>query len=301
MKLSFLLVLIASALLLSGASENAEQNTKSKEIRTDKHQESPKEVQTAAEKQPEKPTPFQIELLETLRTIADQQKATSEQNDVSQKSWYTPSVLVNIGLLVVGTFYTIFACLQWRAIRHQAKIATDGVIETRKAAEAAKQSADAAYRQIELIAIHERPWLIVNPDKAPEWLISDKNPFGGPVEWSAKNVGRTPAFLIELAVMVNVIPYPIPDHRPEYPQTKPFAKFIIPPNGTHSSRTGQPMDASKLQSLFNGTHCLVFYGRIAYRDSLDGPHLTRFCCYWRLENGQWLYEPVGPPDWVEYT
>jgi hypothetical protein len=231
-------------------------------------------------------------------TIAEQQKAASEQNDASQKSWKTPSVLVQIALVVVGALYTFFAYMQWRAIHHQAKIAADGIVETRKAAEAAQKSAGIAGRHLDLISSHERPWIMVKPN----WLLPDnEHPFGGVVEWSAINVGRTPAFLTDLVVVTNIVSYPIPEKRPYYPAPKPFSKFIIPPNGTHGSRIGNPIDASELQKLFNGTHCLIFYGRIAYRDSLDDEHLTRFCCYWHLENGQWLYEPVGPPDWVEYT
>lgn len=295
MKLSFLILFF---LVLHGTGGNTEQDTKSREVRNSKHQESPKDVQTAAEKEPEKRTPFQTQLPEILHTIAEQQKAASEQNAASQKSWNTPSVLVQIALVVVGALYTFFAYRQWRAIHHQAKIAADGIVETRKAAEAAQQSAGTASRHIALISSHERPWIMVKPN----WLLPDnEHPFGGLVEWSAINVGRTPAFLTELVVVADVVPYPIPDKRPDDRAPKPFAKFIIPPNGTHGSRTGNPIDASELQKLFNGTHCLVFYGRIVYRDSLDNEHLTRFCCYWHLENGQWLYEPVGPPDWVEYT
>ena len=302
-KLSFLLILIASVFVLSGASKSGDANPPQplNQVRSDEHKTPTEHIETNADNQPNNPTPFQAQLLETLRAVAKQHKSAYEQTRPDQKSWNSPSVFINIGLLFIAAVYTFFAWRQWQAIRRQADITSDQIIEARKATEAAQRSADAAKLQIDLVISHERPWLIVNPDKEPDWLISNKDPFGGPVEWSVKNVGRTPAFLTELAVKVDIMPLPIPEQRPDYPQSKPFAKFIIPPNGTHSSRTGSGMDASELQLLFNGTHCLIFYGRITYRDNLDGVHLTRFCCYWHLQENQWIYEPVGPPDWVEHA
>lgn len=40
-----------------------------------------------------------------------------------QEQWYSPSVVVNIALVVVGLLYAGFACSQWIAIKRQAKFA----------------------------------------------------------------------------------------------------------------------------------------------------------------------------------
>lgn len=47
--------------------------------------------------------------------------------------WYTPSVLVQIGLLAVGTLYTLFAWRQWKAIKHQAKLTERTLIADERA------------------------------------------------------------------------------------------------------------------------------------------------------------------------
>jgi hypothetical protein len=66
-----------------------------------------------------------------------------------------------------------------------------------------------------------------------------------------------------------------------------------------------------MQKIFDGVWCQVFYGFISYRDNLGETHQTRFCSYWRMstifagenviEKREWLFEPVGPPNYIEYT
>ncbi len=136
----------------------------------------------------------------------------------------------------------------------------------------------------------------------PKWEMAKDWSSGliSPVDWSIKNVGRSPAFLTQLATIVDVLELPVPEKCPGYPVNKSFAKFIIPPDGIHAS-TKKVVGVMQLQGIFNGTHCFIFYGRVVYRDGLDREHYTKFCCYWHIENGAWIYEPVGPPDWVDYT
>src|SRR5215813_1793922 len=57
--------------------------------------------------------------LDKATTIKDHDQADDKQGNADNESWYSPSVLVQIGLLVVGVVYSIFACLQWKAIRRQ--------------------------------------------------------------------------------------------------------------------------------------------------------------------------------------
>jgi hypothetical protein len=78
-------------------------------------------------------------LREALSTIKKQAEATKEQADAEHEHWYSPSVLVQWFLVAVGVAYSVFAALQWSAIREQSEIARD-------AADAAKS---------------ERPYLFV--------------------------------------------------------------------------------------------------------------------------------------------
>ncbi|MBI4527990.1 MAG: hypothetical protein HY695_29700 [Deltaproteobacteria bacterium] len=264
MKLSFALILIFLA--LSGTSESADSKSSpaSQETRSDKHKDTPKEIKNSAKQQPEKPTPFQIEILKTLRAIQDQIKTASKQYDTSQKSWNSPSVWIQIALVVVGIGYTFFAACQWRATRKLADL--------------------------------ERPWIMIEAD----WPNAS---FGQQrIKWSAMNAGKSPAFVTRLRVKAEPLPYKLPNKRPQYPDADPFAEFIIAPNGgRHSSEYLFVVDAGRMAEYHSGTKCIAFYGRIDYHDSSKKAHVTRFCVYWFQQNNVPLFSPIGPPDWIEYT
>lgn len=153
------LILLALALLLSAA-RNA--SAASNQKRNDEHQH-----QTA--KQAEKPQDqqvvlvpspaYQAAILEALRSIVREEVSRQEQEHADYKRWNTPAFWFGtIGLLVVGACYTFFAGWQLVVIRRQGKTANDTLIETRKAANAAKDSADSYRAQL---ALQARPLLRV--------------------------------------------------------------------------------------------------------------------------------------------
>jgi len=155
MKLS-ISILIASVILLSSAN-GSEKTNSSKPIGANEHQSGAQYVQAAADTAPTNAEPFETKLLETVRAMADQQKAANEQNNASNKSWDSPSMLVQIGLFVVGAGNTIFAALQWSAIKRQAAITEAGIEVARVAANAAEESAKAVDAQLHV----NRPFLVV--------------------------------------------------------------------------------------------------------------------------------------------
>jgi len=317
-KLSFLILFF---LILSSASEGAEQRLK--QVRPDKNKSATQNVQKTADKQPEKPSQFQAEVIETLRTIAKQNKTAYEQGRADEKSWNSPSVLVNVGLLIVGVAYTLFAWRQWLAIHRQGDIADKTlnhidrqaaaaertldaiekqVIVASDSVSVAKAAAETASRQTEILKAGQRPWIMFQVD---DWGLPDRHDpslgFGGVIKWSFRNVGHSPAFLTELVVVPDIFPYPLPNEHPDDQSPKQFAKFIIPPNGKHSSSLPTIVDAGAMQSIFDGKQCQVVYGIARYHDSMGNPHLTRFCVLRHREAEGWKFEPVGPPNWVEYT
>lgn len=237
----------------------------SQQVGTDKHEAPTKNVQDNAQQQTDRTTQFQTQIIETIRRIADQQKATTEQSDASQKAWDSPAVLVNIGLLIVGGIYTLFACRQWLAIRDQVNL--------------------------------ERPWIMIEAD----WPLNTTDPDAEHVAWSAINAGRSPAFITRLSVKAEPLPHPLPEKRPQYPDAKPFAEFIIAPNGgRHSSKYYFPLDAGRRVEYHRGEVCIAFYGCIEYHDFRKAPHATRFCVYWGQEGTAQFFSPVGPSDWIKY-
>jgi len=292
-KLPFALLLSASVIFLSGVSESAdsEPSPVSQEIRPDKFKDVPKEVKVPNQQQSENSTPLQTQRLEAIRAIANEQKTANEQNDASQKSWYAPSVLINIGILIAVAIYTVFAGLQWAAIRKQANI---------------------ALQQANTIVQQQRPWLTVTATDPENWPPSvDINLLSFPLRIdfgsSVKNTGNSPAFLTQQHINVVAISLPIPDDMPPYSDPPRFAEMIIPPNGIHAQRRWKEFTREEFESIMAGKQCIMFYGFVRYFDSLRQiEHQTRFCSYWHkrpqdIGTTRWSYMPVGPPSYIEYT
>ncbi len=204
--------------------------------------------------------------------------------------WITAIATVAIAIFAAGQIWFL-----WGAMT-----ATQGAASAaNKNADAARSVAETASRQTEIMANRDRAWIMVKPDGEPKEDPA-RLPFGYEVEWSAINVGGTPAFLTELLVEVDIISMPIPNSRPDCSASKPFAKFIIPPNGRHSSKSGKTFSPTVQGTYFRGESCVVLYGLVKYQDAISD-HITRFCCYWYIRDNSAFFEPVGPPDWVEYT
>lgn len=153
----------------------------------------------------------------------------------------------------------------------------------------------------ELVSL-ERPWIMVKPGSLP--AQPPKVGFGYEIDWIAKNVGRTTAFLTELVIAIDTFPSAAFSEYPTYPESKPFAKFIIPPNGEHGGSVKKILDARGRGEVWEGSRYLVFFGKVKYRSGTN-EYLTRFCSYWHYEgppdDRKEFFEPVGPPNWVEYT
>ena len=153
----------------------------------------------------------------------------------------------------------------------------------------------------------ERPWVIVTP-KFDGWAFAPARfPLPLTLQWSATNYGRSPAWLIRGAVDFQVMVRDGMPKAPTYPPWEPCNEFPLPNAETpHSDISGVPVSQVEHQKILAGSACLVFYGRIEYRDVLGQSHQTRFCFVWQVEStglGQSLlvYRPGGPQGWTSYT
>jgi len=287
-RLSYLSALIVVGLLLSPASERAETNQGSvlQKTRPENPKEPIKNGEEAAKQEPEKPTEFRSEIFKTLRAIGDRQRAAEEQARTEQHSWWSLRN-IQIGLFLIGLAYTIFAGLQWWAIRRQANIAERGITQL------------------------ERPWLIIMPGNPDGWDSCDTRNPGAPfrvrVNWSAKNWGRHPAFLLNLYVRLLIASIPSPDEQPEYGEVDPnVAEMVIPPGHAHGDEMEITINQADFESIRKQEKCIMFYGFARYNDTLhEGLHRTRFCSYWFMPDPNRIhilrFRPVGPRSYIEYT
>lgn len=135
--------LLASILILSVLFPNAVSSASAaSQNRAEKHKTRPA-IQTEAAQQQQAQVPLsafefsQAALVEAIGAVKAQQEAQREQTRGENKSSRWPRWLtllrVQQGLLVVGTIYTVFACLQWAAIRRQANTMKETLEITQRA------------------------------------------------------------------------------------------------------------------------------------------------------------------------
>lgn len=152
-------------------------------------------------------------MLDQLRSMQTQEKAEAEKDRADRNSWYSPSVITQLLLFLVGACYTFFAWQQWDAIREQARIANDNLIETRRAADAAKKSAD---------ALQEAEAALLD-------VVSITQPTDLHVTVKLRNLGRTAASIdtaLLRAEKVAEVP-PVPSYNS--PGIKNVPGLILPP------------------------------------------------------------------------
>ena len=235
---------------------------RSQQIGADKHERSTKNVQEPTTQEPKQPTQFESKILETMGRMADQQKAAQEQSDASQKSWDSPAVLINIGLLVVGAVYSLFAWLQWRAISRQADIAD------------------------RTLAANNRPRLKIRGVRVKEDIFSD--PDGKiDVTFDVVNYGHSEAIVLQSdgQIWLRTLSYHLPVSPP----------YIVPPyacvRGDPRLQPGESrecwigMYVPKHQSLSyrSGDLVIGILGYIDYRGAVGNQYRTAFCRFLSVE------------------
>jgi len=279
MKLSVLLVLVASALLLSGASGKdknsdpllAPPKAKNYKTSTPKHIDEGTRKNRATEPAPllQTESPSQIEQHPIIKiTPQPTQTSTGVKKNAppkhgpqsiafSVREWSDPIVLIGFAALLVTVVYTFAAISQWSAIKSQAEIAK----ETLKF-------------QDKSLTLLERAWLSVTFDSP----LDPKEIGSKGIEFTIRNHGHSVAFIKEdkLRGMSWEGKSNMPDRRLDPKPTGQLAtKFILFPN--QSMITQGPLGFKLTTDMINGGCIFDVYGYVAYDDIFGVRHITRFC------------------------
>jgi hypothetical protein len=267
----FELILIASALLLSGVSSaNALQNERDNRTNHDH----PQQQNEAAQVQPPVlvPSPaYYAAILGELRAIVREEIAKDEQEHTDRKNWNTPSFWVSLWLAFVGTAYTVVAYRQLSVIRTQSKIQSDA------------------------LSLQFRPHLIVRDVR----LVGAPNAFqvDQPLEvaLSIVNKGSADATIISSIFVIRVLPYgALPQRQISTPSELPefqdgdlhyFESQLRSPiieagmqTVPVSKQTRLALQPHEFKQLTEGpTHAVYAIGMIFYRDSAGRFRKTGFC------------------------
>ncbi len=185
----------------------------------------------------------------------------------------TLSIFAQFAILGATIIYAVFAGGQWWAIHRTLKVAR----------------------------AQDRPWILVTATHAKGWPSDKTNSFPFQFTWSARNVGKSPAFLTHLWVAAEIVAYPMPHIPPTYGECRGFAEVLMAPNGYYSNIMGKTLTESDISSLKAGRTCIMCYGYLHYRDTFNAIHTTRFCSYWHQQGEIPVLHQVGPPSYIQYT
>jgi len=208
------------------------------------------------------PTPQSQEELERERK--NQQENTPINNRIANFT----KLLVIVGVLQFATFIA------------QAIILSISLIATKKAADAAKQSAEVAAKNSEVIPTIERAYVFVEVDFSQEFI-----PDRGITEFIAKigiaNRGKTPALLLDCSYIAKVVG--LNEELPEISKMEipspwiPAGTVVIGADDKRIVPATIQTNAVEMKSVEAYTDRLVCYGVIRYEDVFRKSHETGFC------------------------
>jgi hypothetical protein len=202
------------------------------------------------------------------------------------KSLWVPSEPIDLYTLVLTVFTGVLAFSTiglWQQTKRLAQGAEDQLVETAKAADAAKASAEIMMHG-ERAWMHPRETQMAKPDRLFPAPSKGPMPRRPQAVLKAYNVGKTPARIIRYACRFHTVLKDAAPNSPNYGQPievsgreiivfEGLFKHIAP---LEEGALGQS-DMEKIQS---GQLWLLFYGFIEYEDTFERLHRTGFARIW---------------------
>jgi hypothetical protein len=212
-------------------------------------------------------SPFEAAFLKTLSALTDEQKAKDREEQAAEQRWWPPTAPWAVVYVTVA--YVIVAAFQLSAIRRQAKIANDTLLEARKAADAATMNARAAIEG-------QRAHIFGGPQPIVDFGIG-KEP---KPRLALKNVGLTPAYNCIAETWVEVLQKPFIDFSPNaFFQAKPDP-FVLYQNAPAPMiillRWNRPLTEQEVSDIEADKWGLCFRVRLKYRDAFRGDRVQNF-------------------------
>ena len=221
---------------------------------------------------------YEQRLVEAIDQLRHQEEVEEEQRHADQKSWNSPAVFLQLGLLLVGFAYTLFAWCQWKAIHRQADISAKA------------------------LRLDQRPWVVLTDNHEMNVFFEANMPEPGnrfPVRIELKNIGRTPAVRLTAELVSCIVSadqlaelpdsLDAPGSQPMGFLTRPFA---IGPGIAHQLiATVAPLGNADYTSVFEPPTPALFTvcGVLKYGDPLTNssqPYETKFCLVWLPLDGR---------------
>lgn len=191
------------------------------------------------------PLAFYGSIRDALDAIAKEIATGSEREHADHEDWSTPSFWINAGLVAVGFGYTVFALLQWLAIRKQYRTIMDA----------------------------ERPLIILRDLQLFELTDQIETLTGTRIVYEMRNPGRGIAFIEEITARlaifdgspINMKVPSVPDYS-ECMTVKP--QFVIAAGDKQQFFTNLRgvLDSNTVKAVTRHKSTLVLYGFLKYSD-----------------------------------
>lgn len=172
-----------------------------------------------------------------------------------------------------------------------------------------RKAAEASLEQTQHMITSERAWIIVS-SRFPDGLSSSEKRADTRFRWEFKNVGKSPARLIEFNGVArrakrNNISFPEPA-----PFPRPFQSLnnllLVPTDswGATWKIEENALSADEIDSLkYWKETTLVTYGYVKYLDVFGKEHITRFCKeFWfdkKMKKEMFLPKIEAPPSYTD--
>ena len=226
-----------------------------------------------------------------------QQETVNNYYLTQQKAWDwhdagAPPTWSNWGLVIVGIGAIISAiltlCTILRQTKHIARQAVSMRRQTtilRNSVRAARKGAKAALLNAQAVINSERAWLLATPELPDKLRPGDASRVTR-FKWSIKNVGRTPARILETdAVAWRVADMQGIPKQPRYEGDRPVSLsglLLVPGDSVPIywliEPVGDPLTVEQVAQIKESKLTLFAYGFVKYLDIFDNPvHTTRFC------------------------
>jgi hypothetical protein len=280
----YALILIASASLLSAASVGSG---------NEKHQNQTSTHNRGGEHKADHATPSFTIVVQPAPVQIIQPSPAVEQKKPQQK-WYERPTVTDWGILGVTLLYALISIGLLRATKRQAKLATAALKETTVAADAARDSADAAK-----LALHaDRPLIIVQEITMTVGIAVGQESFAPKVTFH--NYGHSPAILLEAFMGLTTksredIARLDDTHLMEFTRHSIQKQVLGQGESLCEMITVKFVLPTLFQEMERGEKVQVAHGLIRYRGAFEmtEPYESHFCWFYIPQSGGFV---IGPKE-----
>lgn len=235
---------------------------------------------------------------------ATEKAAEDQRRDDAEAKVKNREILLTLFIAVATIAQAAAAFVMVCIYRKQSKLMARALAETRKAATAAEDGANAALRNTKALVASERPWLLIE--------VNDQARIGHEhvLHFAAKNYGNSPAEILFSAFKYAFLPSG--DNLPEEPNLWANIERYehtrwLHPTGTHFigelplniQRIAPGESIDTMEEIRTGKRWVWLYGIVKYRGLLrDEAYQSRFCYLW-TPVGRFVMD--GPAGYNECT